>query len=203
MRRAWALVFALPLVAGCKGETVAPFDGGTDTDADSDSDSDADAGDPAEDCDPSAANWPDEWADLEEQILELANEARAEGANCGDAGVFEATEPLVMEPHLQCAARVHSLDMGTRNYFSHDSADGPLGDTPSERVQSAGYEGFLLGENIAAGEDTAEATFDMWMGGGEQCARLMNPAAAETGVGLASVDGSAWTTYWTQNFGTP
>lgn len=205
MRWAWALVLAVSVISGCKGESVTPFDGGTDvdTDVDSDSDTDVDAGDPAEACDPSAENWSPEWADMEEQLLQIVNDTRADGADCGDAGVFEPTEPLVMEPHLRCAARVHSLDMGTRNYFSHDSPDGPLGDTQWERVTNAGYGGFALGENIAAGQDTAEETVEMWVGSDEHCAKLMNPAASETGVGFASVDGSSWTYYWTQNFGTP
>jgi len=205
MRWALALVSAAALCAGCKGEQVAAFDGGTDTDTDTDvdSDSDVDAGDPAEACDPSAAGWSDEWADLEAQMVVLVNAARAEGAECGDAGVFEATAPLVMEPHLQCAARVHSLDMGTRNYFGHDSPDGPLGEDEFERAMNAGYGGFALGENIAAGYSDAEDVFDSWMSSGAQCAKLMNPAASETGVGFAAVPGSDWTYYWTQNFGTP
>ena len=190
---------------GCKGEQVAPYDGGTDgdSDTDTDADTDADAGDPAEACHPSAEGWPADWAELEDQLVGLVNEARAAGAECGDAGVFEATAPLAMEPHLRCAARVHSLDMGERNYFSHDSPDGPLGEDEFERVMNAGYEGFALGENIAAGYSTAEGAFDRWMSSGEHCAKLMNPAATETGVGFAAVDGSDWTNYWTQNLGTP
>ena len=162
-----------------------------------------DAGDPAEACHPSAADWPEEWAALEAQLVSLVNVVRVEGADCGDAGVFDAAEPLVMEPHLRCAARVHSLDMGTNNYFSHDSPGGPLGDTQWERVASAGYEGISLGEVIAAGQEDPASAVDMWAGSGEQCVKLMNPDASETGVGFASVDGSAWTSYWTQNFGTP
>jgi uncharacterized protein YkwD len=204
MRWAWALVLAASF-ASCAGEEVSPFTSGTDTDADTDgdSDTDTDAGDPAEACDPSAASWPSASAALEAQVVELVNEARAEGADCGDAGVFGVAEPLVMEPHLQCAARVHSLDMGTQNYFSHESPDGPLGDNQWERVASAGYEGFLLDENIAAGKDNAEETVEMWLASGEQCAKIMNPGASETGVGFASVDGSVWTNYWTQEFGAP
>jgi uncharacterized protein YkwD len=200
MRWAWALVSIASLLAGCKGDPVASFNPGTDTDSDTDSDSDVDAGDPAEACDPSAKDWPAEWADLEVQLMDLVNDVRAEGADCGDAGVFEATAPLTMEPHLRCAARVHSLDMGMRNYFGHDSPDGPLGDDLFARISNSGYEGFALGENIAAGQDAAD-TVGMWAGSGEQCAKLMNPDATETGVGYASVEGSSWTKYWTQDMG--
>jgi len=202
MRSASVLVLAASLSAGCSGDPVSPYTSGTDTDTDGDSD--ADAGDPLERCDPSAANWPPAWAALEDQVVDLVNAIREEGADCGDAGVFAATAPLVMEPHLQCAARVHSLDMGTRNYFDHNSGpDGPLGDTPFERVAAAEYEGFLLGENLAAGEDNAEDTVEMWIGSGQHCAKMMNPGATETGIGFAAVDGSVWTNYWTQDFGSP
>jgi len=205
MRSAWILMLAASLFAGCSGDPVSPYTSGTDsdTDTDTDSDSDADAGDPLEDCDPSAENWPAEWAAMEAQVVDLVNDVRAEGADCGDAGVFDAAEPLVMEPHLQCAARVHSLDMGTRNYFDHDSFDGPLGNTFFERVANAGYQGIALNENISAGEDNAAGTVEMWIGPGETCAKIMNPDALETGVGFAAVEGSVWTNYWTQDFGSP
>ena len=204
MRFALAIVAAAALCAGCKGEQVAPYDGGTGTDSDTDTDADTDSdSDPAEACHPSAVDWPAEWADLEDQMVDLVNGVRATGTECGDAGVFEATGPLVMEPHLRCAARVHSLDMGERNYFSHDSPDGPLGENEYERVMNAGYGGFALGENIAAGYSTAEGAFDRWMSSSGHCVKLMNPAATETGVGFAAVDGSDWTNYWTENFGTP
>jgi len=202
MRSAWALVLALTSLTGCTGEPVSPFNSGTDTDADTDSDSDADTDDPLEACHPSAENWPSESAALEAQVVELVNAIRADGADCGDAGVFDAAEPLVMEPHLQCAARVHSLDMGTQNYFSHESPDGPLGEDEYERVQNADYGGILLAENIAAGQDSAETTVEMWKSSAAHCAKIMNPDATETGVGFASVPDSAWTSYWTQEFGT-
>jgi uncharacterized protein YkwD len=204
MRWAWALVSVALLFSGCKGEQVAPFDAGPDTGTDTDTDTDADTDDPAEACHPSAVGWPEEWAAVEVQLMDLVNEARAAGADCGDAGVFEAAGPLIMEPRLRCAARVHSLDMGTRGFFGHESPDGgPLGGDPWERVANAEYEGFLLGENIAAGFESAGGTFDGWIGSSGHCAKLMNPAASETGVGYASVDGSPWTSYWTQNYGTP
>jgi len=202
MRWGWALASALALFGGCKGEPVDPFHGGTDSDSDTDSDTDADAGDPAEDCDPSAAGWSEEWAELEAQIVEIVNDVRTDGADCGDAGVFDAAEPLVMEPHLQCAARVHSLWMGDNNQFSHDSPGGPLGDNEYERVQNAGYEGIALGENIAAIASEPEEVVDMWVGAGTQCAKLMNPAATETGVGYALVSSSTNDHFWTQEFGT-
>jgi uncharacterized protein YkwD len=202
MRWVWGLVGTAALLGGCKGDPVTPFQGNPDASTDTDADTDVDAGDPAEACDPSAADWPTDWAAAEASLLEMVNGARAGGIDCGDAGVFEAAPPLAMEPRLQCAARVHSLDMGTRNYFGHDSPGGPLGDNQWERVQNAGYEGILLDENIGAGQDAA-ATFEMWVGSGEHCAKLMDPDASETGIGYASVEGSAWTKYWTQLFGAP
>jgi uncharacterized protein YkwD len=204
MSRAFALATGLVLCAGC-GEGTSPFTAGTDIDGDTDTDTDTDADtdDPAEACHESAAGWPAEWAAAEDQVVDLVNSVRAEGADCGDAGVFEPAAPLVMEPHLQCACRVHSLDMATRGYFGHDSPDGPLGENLYERAQNAGYEGIVLGESIAANEDEAEVVVQSWLGSSTSCARMLNPGAAETGVGFAYLEGSPNLYYWTQVFGDP
>ena len=62
--------------------------------------------------------------------------------------------PLVYDDELAQIARDHSLDMATRNYFSHDN---PEGQGPTERAKVAGYNCYKnfgtsyrdgIGENI-------------------------------------------------------
>jgi uncharacterized protein YkwD len=147
------------------------------------------------------ADWSSAWAAYEQQVLTLINTERAAGADCGTAGTFAPAAAVSMDPHLQCAARVHSLDMGTRDYFTHDSPDGPLGDTPWERIANSGYQGSATAENIGAGYGTPADVVAGWMGSDGHCANIMGAGSNQVGVGYASVSGSEWTNYWTLDFG--
>jgi uncharacterized protein YkwD len=132
---------------------------------------------------------------LEEQVLELVNQRRSEGANC-DGTAFGPTQPLEMDTQLRCAARLHAKDMVDRDFFSHESPDG---EDPWTRIENAGFEGSPSGENIAAGQGSAEAVMQTWMESGEHCANIMSPSATHIGVGYAR--GGDWGHLWTQTFG--
>lgn len=148
-------------------------------------------------CDPVAA-WTPAWSVLEQQILDIVNQRRSEGADCHSEGTFGPAGPLTMNPALRCAARVHSKDMVDQNYFDHT---GPNGDTPGDRIDAAGYAWSTWGENIAAGNSTAAATMDQWMNSDGHCANIMNPSFSEIGVGY--YPGGGYGHYWTQAFGHP
>jgi len=78
------------------------------------------------------------WSIQEREVLDLVNLQR----NHHDLSWLKANS------ELQEAARLHSLDMGTNNYFSHDSQDGTTFD---ERITAQGYQWNRAGENIAVG----------------------------------------------------
>ena len=194
------------------GDSDTDSDGDTDTDSDSDSDSGTDSGADTdtdsdyyetivEGCDPSAVAWPVQWSLKETNLLWYINEAREGGADCGSFGAFEPAAPLVMNPYLQCAARTHSLDMGIRGYFTEDSPGGSLGDTAEERVINTGYEGLFLGETILCNGDSPYSAFSVLITFEEFCAKVMNPAATQVGIGFASVDDSPYQSYWTIDYG--
>jgi uncharacterized protein YkwD len=143
------------------------------------------------------ASWPADWAEFENRVLVLVNQRRAAGASCG--GVTKPSVPaLTMEPHLREAARCHSLDMATLNYFSHDSKDGR---SPWDRIAQAGYPGFGNAENIAAGQTTPDSVVDGWMNSTGHCNNIMTSGSNEIGVGYALVLSSDFDRYWTQDFG--
>ena len=142
------------------------------------------------------ADW--EWTQLENEILEIVNQRRAEGANCGSAGSFGPAGPLTMEPALRCAARVHSKDMVDRAFFDHTN---PSGESPFQRMNMAGYQYSTAGENIAAGNSTAAATMQQWMDSDGHCGNIMNPSFTELGVGY--YPGGQYGHVWTQAFGSP
>lgn len=180
--------------------------GGVDTTADTGSDSGADsgAGDSGSNstdvpdnayCS-SVADWDPQWAEFEETLLELTNQARSAGANCGQYGNFPPAPPLTMDPALRCAARIHSEDMAVRDFFAHVN---PSGEDPFDRMQMAGYTFFTAGENIAGGSGTPAGAMDQWMGSDGHCKNIMNPDFKHFGGGFYP-DGP-YGTGWTQTFG--
>ncbi|MGP4019202.1 CAP domain-containing protein [Saccharopolyspora sp. 5N708] len=124
----------------------------------------------------------------EQQILELTNAARAR-AGC---------PALRLNPDLNRAAAEHSADMAHRNFFAHTGSDGRA---PSARTRSAGYPGSYIGENIAAGNPTADGTFGQWMRTAAHRSNVLNCAFTDLGVGHAVVDRSHYRHYWTQELG--
>jgi uncharacterized protein YkwD len=138
------------------------------------------------------------WSQLEDEILEIVNQRRAEGANCGSAGSFGPAGPLTMNPALRCAARVHSKQMVEENFFDHTT---PWGESPWDRMAAAGYSYSSAGENIAAGNATAASTMQQWMDSDGHCSNIMSPDFTEIGVGY--FPGGGYGHYWTQAFGRP
>jgi len=138
--------------------------------------------------------WSAEAAALEEQLLELVNDLRAEGGTCGERR-FRSREPLRMLDSLRCAARVHSADMLEHDFFSHTGNDGSQ---PRERMRVAGYEGRAWAENIAAGSATAEDALRQWVESEPHCMNLLGQYRS-TGIGY--VEGGRYGHLWTQTFG--
>ena len=121
-------------------------------------------------------------------MLRLVNVQRA-SAGCA---------ALQSNPVLVGVARAHSQDMGEHGYFSHDSQDGR---SPFDRMRAAGYQGGLMGENIAAGQPTPAAVMDAWMNSAGHRANILNCGYHVIGIGVAKVAGSPYGSYWTQDFG--
>jgi uncharacterized protein YkwD len=124
----------------------------------------------------------------EQQVVTLVNEQR-QTAKC---------PALTVDSRLTTAARGHSQDMATRNYFDHNTPDGI---TPWTRITKAGYKYSQAAENIAEGQKTPALVMDAWMNSPGHRANILNCALRNIGVGLA-YNGSH-TPYWTQDFGTP
>jgi uncharacterized protein YkwD len=171
------------------------------------------------------ADWPEAWSALEEEALQQVNEVRASGTQCGAVDKAPAG-PLTMDPHLRCAARLHSLDMAERDYFSHATWDEAgdvcatddecpsgyicsprfpgespkrCGKGPALRVQEVGGPSGAGWENAAAGNGTAAATLEQWKSSTGHCNNLMDGDLVTTGIGYALGDGQ-YGHYWTQVF---
>jgi uncharacterized protein YkwD len=123
----------------------------------------------------------------EDQVTALVNQERA-AAGCG---------PLRTDERLRSAARGHSQDMATNDYFSHTALNGS---SFVDRSAAAGYPRDQAGgENIAMGYRTPADVMDGWMNSAGHRANILNCDFKAIGVGLAR--DSAGTPYWTQDFG--
>jgi len=145
-----------------------------------------------------ADNWPAAWVQLEADALAEVNAARARGADCGSEGVFGPAPALRLNSILVGTARAMSQDMGDRNFFDHTDPDGL---DPFQRMEAAGYNGGAMGENIAAGYSSGAEVVAGWLSSDGHCRNIMDPDFGVIGIGYASVPGSDYTEYWTQNFG--
>jgi uncharacterized protein YkwD len=144
------------------------------------------------------ADWDPDLEAWEFEVLEITNQRRSEGANCGSGGSFGPAGPLSMQTQLRCAARAHSLDMVERNFFDHTNPDG---EGPQVRIDAAGYQWTAWGENIAGGYPDPEAVVAGWMSSDGHCSNIMSPDFEELGVGAYTDE--AGTPVWTQVFGRP
>jgi uncharacterized protein YkwD len=128
---------------------------------------------------------------MEDQVFVLVNQARAA------AGLA----PYTRASELDASARRHSLDMATTGNFSHYGTDGS---SPTQRAHAAGYDSSYVGENIAAGKDTAQGVMDLWMNepppAGHRAA-ILSADYKEIGISVFYQAGSPYGYYWTQDFG--
>jgi len=139
------------------------------------------------------------WQAEGQKLLERVNAARTQARHCGDQS-FAAAPPLAWNATLGSIAEAHSRDMANHNYFAHQDRDGR---TPGDRAELGGYVGQRIGENIAAGLDTASNVVDGWVASPGHCANLMNPQFSELGAAYATDPKSDAGIYWTAVFGTP
>jgi uncharacterized protein YkwD len=121
-----------------------------------------------------------------EVLLQLVNKARSGGCNCGDTW-YPKVPVVKWNNQLQEAAQEHSTDMYKKNYFSHNS---PTGSNAGDRIQKAGYQWKLYGENIATGQTSEQQVVAGWLKSPGHCKNIMNASFTDIGVGR---EGNLWT----------
>jgi uncharacterized protein YkwD len=106
---------------------------------------------------------------------------------------------LALQNQLGAAAEHHSQDMANKNYFSHKLSNG---DSPEENIERFGYTNWSsIGENIAAGHETAKAVMKAWKSSREHDRNMRNKSFTEIGIGRAYDRRSKYGWYWTTTFG--
>jgi len=130
----------------------------------------------------------------ETRFLQLINDYRAQ----------HGLEALLLSGIVSEAAARHSLDMGTYGFFSHTterSSYFPAGSSPWDRMASLGYTAPSKGENIAAGQQTAQEVFDSWRDSPAHSANMLGSTYRVIGIARRAVAGSHYGVYWTTDFG--
>ncbi|WP_343305609.1 CAP domain-containing protein [Chitinophaga niabensis] len=120
-------------------------------------------------------------------LLELINDYRSKGCNCGDTFMAPAV-PLTWNKNLERASWLHSKEMSDSGYFSHA---GRNGSSPGSRIAAMGYKWKAYEENLALGILTEVTLVKGLMGSVVHCKAMMNPKVNETAVAL-------YKNFWTQ-----
>jgi uncharacterized protein YkwD len=106
---------------------------------------------------------------------------------------------LALQNQLGAAAEYHSKDMARKNYFSHKLSNG---DSAEENIERHGYTNWTyVGENIAAGFETANRAMDSWKSSPDHDQNMRNKNFTEIGIGRAYDGNSKYGWYWTTTFG--
>jgi hypothetical protein len=104
-------------------------------------------------------------------------------------------KPLETYEEAGMAAQGHSEDMAENNYFNHDSPDG---ETLKDRVEEAGVQYRMAGENIAMGHTSPIFSHHSLMNSMEHRVNMLKPAFTHLGTGTAYNDEDI--PYYTENY---
>lgn len=126
---------------------------------------------------------------MADQVLQLVNLERSE------AGLA----PLVSNDRLDSLAADYACAMIEDDFFGHvDPLDGS---GPGERAARGRYAFFAVGENLAAGQESAADVMDVWMRSPAHREVILDARWSQ--VGIAVRDGGRHGIYWVQEFGDP
>ena len=117
---------------------------------------------------------------FEDEVLNIVNSERSK------------TRAQQVIPHemLDCSSRGHTIRMIQTNTFSHDGW--------YESITSTGYNGGIVGQNIAYGHSTPQIVMTAWMNSPGHRTNILHPSFRHLGVSCLVSQGRRW---WTQDFG--
>ena len=115
----------------------------------------------------------------------------------------EGLDALLLCDALSDASEKHASDMAKFSFFDHSTVRSdffPAGSTPWDRIRMCGYDYYTnMGENIAAGQMTAQTVFEAWKASPSHDANMLNTTYRVIGIGL--VRGGPYGYYWATDFG--
>ena len=99
--------------------------------------------------------------------------------------------PLRLASPLSAAARQHSVEMATRGYFSHTSANGTSFDRRVAQYYPIGrYNYWSVGENLlwSSPDVDAAGALNMWMNSPEHRANILSARWRQIGISAVHMD---------------
>lgn len=132
------------------------------------------------------------WTEKQQEMLSLINAARRE----------RGLDSVTFSSALSRAAQVHVEDIVENNYkLTHIGSDGS---SVRDRAEREGYATRYVGENVAAGHNSVEETFEQWMNSSGHRANILNPNYTEIGVGYyLNAPRTTYEHYWVLVLGNP
>jgi uncharacterized protein YkwD len=128
-------------------------------------------------------------SDIERRVFNLINKVRR------DNGLSE----VVWSDDVAAVARLHSANMASAQFFSHQGTDGSMVDDRADRLNLGEWR--MIGENIAymrGYDDPASLAVEKWIASTKHRQNMMGASWKQSGVGVAiKADG---TCYMTQVF---
>ncbi len=128
-------------------------------------------------------------AEILREIIEAVNAERAR----------HNLRPLRVDQTLMQMADFWACRMIEDGFFGHE--DPYDGSTVDSRAVNFGYAFYKIGENLAAGHDTASEVLGHWMRSPGHRANILDEAFVE--IGIAAKRGGEYGIYWVQEFGRP
>jgi uncharacterized protein YkwD len=99
----------------------------------------------------------------------------------------------------------HDSDMAKYGFFNHYTERSDwfkAGAAPWDRMAASGYNfNTYKGENIAAGQTTAQQVFEAWRDSPSHNENMVDPNYKVVGISLLYASGSTYKYYWTTDFG--
>lgn len=128
-------------------------------------------------------------ARMTDQVLQLVN---LERSTVGLA-------PVILHDKLDKVASNYACKMIEEGFFGHEEPDTDRG--PGVRAMLGKYSFYAVGENLAAGQETATQVMRVWMESPSHKAIILDQRWKHIGISVRS--GGEHGIYWVQEFGDP
>lgn len=132
---------------------------------------------------------PEDTERMADQVLQLVNLERAEAD----------LPPVTRNTALEHIADDYACRMIAENFFGH--TDPETGHGPGDRAVVGKYSFYAIGENLAAGQETAAEVMKVWMDSPSHRDNILDEKWSEVGISVRA--GGEYSIYWVQEFGDP
>jgi uncharacterized protein YkwD len=130
---------------------------------------------------------PTDLPESRQKGLEMITAINAERAGLG-------LRPLALSEELMTAARLHNLDISSKDLFSHVGSDGSR---PEDRVRRAGFDAAAVGEVLAMGSTQVPAVLAAWMAKADQKEQFLRADLTHIGAHWTPAPRASIKNYWT------